>query len=454
MIVERLCAVVLPLCSGHKVSRELLWGLKVTGQVDRMRPEKASLFSGWQTRLTAACPPAHLLHSGPPTSRRQLTGRPQTWLPPLRVLPSVSSTAVPSPSAIPPRPDIWRQCQHPRRLSTMPVVHGIWARPRSARVARGSLWPAGIWKCLPVPESFPASPKTPLGLPSLFRAPEPCRSPTLARRLCTRSSKRRRRMATASSSISVRSILRLPGRTRTRPAGMGTPGDGVAPSQRPLSGRETMMSFVYAKEIWKWDAIMERTICGAQCRRSRLLAASLTGEQKTGFEMGQSTPKKTPDIEATSEGGSHHAHPQRHDGQRDASGTVAVRDGARETDRRIFGFWKTCFTSNSTEFVHAHGLFGTATTRGGGKEREKNQRASQLGLNLTSRCRALRRRAPMAGSSVAPILARCRTAGEGLRGSLASSRSKKLHAGTSADSGPRAALRRGFRVSTVATGSP
>jgi len=71
------------------------------------------------------------------------------------------------------------------------------------------------------------------------------------------------------------------------------------------------MSCVYAKKVWKWDAILERTICGVRSHRSRLLAASLTGEQLTGFEMGQCTPKKTLDFEATSEGQEHQAHPQR-----------------------------------------------------------------------------------------------------------------------------------------------
>jgi hypothetical protein len=58
-----------------------------------------------------------------------------------------------------------------------------------------------------------------------------------------------------------------------------------------------------------------------------------------------------------------------------ASGTVAVRDGAGETDRRI---WKTWFTFD-VDRVYARGLFGTATTRGGRKKREKiNVRPSSV----------------------------------------------------------------------------
>lgn len=244
-------------------------------------------------------------------------------------------------------------------------VHEIRTRPRWARAARGSPWPAGIWKCLAVPESFPASRRQRVQETHLVsRAssglspalPEPRRSPTLARRLRLASRLEARSagawrphpapyrpVPSLAGSWHWAAICfgqRLPRRTRTRPAGMDTPDDGVAPSQRPLSRRETMMSFVYAKQICKCDAMLERTICGVQCLRSRLLAASLTGEQKTGFEMGQSKPKKTPSIDECRLKPSWHRAQwptRRHDGERGASGTVAVRDGARETDRRIFG---------------------------------------------------------------------------------------------------------------------
>lgn len=151
------------------------------------------------------------------------------------------------------------------------------------------------------------SPENPLGLPSLFRALiRPTRATPISgpgpkvppSRLEQRPAKGDRTQlhigpfhCWRGPGIGPPSCcfgLRLPGRTRTRPAGMGTPDDGVAPSQCPLSGRETMMSFAYAKhkylEMGRHEA---RTICGVQCHRSRLLAASLTGEQDTGFEMGQ-----------------------------------------------------------------------------------------------------------------------------------------------------------------------
>jgi len=112
---------------------------------------------------------------------------------------------------------------------------------------------------------------------------------------------------------------RLPRRTQARPAGMGTPGVGVAPEP--------------ASPVRKGG---NDVMCGLRSHRSRLLAASLTGEQLTGFEMGQCTPKKTLDFEATSEGREHQAHPQR-TAKSGGTGNGRGSDGARETDRRIFG---------------------------------------------------------------------------------------------------------------------
>jgi hypothetical protein len=90
------------------------------------------------------------------------------------------------------------------------------SEPRWVRAARGLPWPAGIWRYLLVPESFPARRRQraqprktqPLGVPSPFRAPiRPTRGMPISDPGPKVLSCRRRRMTTAYSSVSARSIF-------------------------------------------------------------------------------------------------------------------------------------------------------------------------------------------------------------------------------------------------------